>query len=63
MIIDITGTDLTPGNCGKDRLGNGEHPGIECCCEECDYMICCLENHSFIECLTCIDPKCPHAAK
>ena len=36
---------LTPGNCSKDCLGNGEHfesnnELIECCCEECDYANC-----------------------
>ena len=37
MIIDVTGTELTPGNFGRDCLGNGEHEGVECCCDECDY--------------------------
>jgi len=41
MIIDVTGTELTPGNQGKDCLGNGKHEGIECCCDECSYMLCC----------------------
>ena len=50
MIIDITGIELTPGNGGKDCLGNGEHVDekgnlIECCCDECDYLICCLEGY------------------
>lgn len=40
---------LTPGNCSKDCLGNGEHFDsnnelIECCCEECDYLLCCLNK-------------------
>ena len=42
MITDITGTELIPGNCGLNCPGNGfqeEHP---CCCDECDYMMCCL---------------------
>ena len=47
MIIDVTGIILTPGNNGKDCEGNGEHRGsfgnlIECCCEECDYYLCCF---------------------
>ena len=29
MIVDITGTVLTPGNGGKDCLGNGFHKGNE----------------------------------
>ncbi len=61
MIIDITGTILTPGNRGKDCLGNGERRDIECCCDECDYALCCLENHDPSECLRCKDRHCPHA--
>ena len=61
MIIDITGTVLTPGNLGEDCLGNGEHDGIECCCNECDYMLCCLPCHDMRKCLTCTDSDCPHA--
>ena len=63
MIIDITGTTLTPGNLGKDCRGNGEHPGFECCCNECDYMQCCLETHDHAQCLTCNDSDCPHSPK
>ncbi len=48
-IIDVTGIKLTPGNEGKDCLGNGAHYDkkgrlIECCCDECDYMIMCLSD-------------------
>ena len=44
MIIDVTGIELIPGNNGLDCPGNGEHKDkngnyIECCCDECDYMI------------------------
>lgn len=62
MIYDITGTLLTPGNCGNDCLGNGEHKGIECCCNECDYMLCCLETHDCTSCLNCQDRYCPRSA-
>ena len=46
-IIDVTGIKLTPGNEGKNCLGNGKHYDendnlIECCCDECDYIIKCL---------------------
>ncbi len=58
MIIDITGTILIPGNMGRDCPGNGEQG--ECCCEECDYMLCCLEDHSMDTCKTCTDSHCPH---
>ena len=49
MIIDVTGIVLTPGNGGKDCLGDGEHTDekgnrIECCCDECDYLQYCLEH-------------------
>ena len=50
MIIDILGMILTPGEEGKNCLGNGEHRDdngklIECCCDECDYYCCCLPKH------------------
>ena len=63
MIIDITGTILTPGNYGNDCLGNGEHEGIECCCDECAYMLCCLQEHYPSRCPTCNDVDCPHSPK
>ena len=49
-IIDPTGVELTPGNM-FECLGNGEHIDeegnpIECCCDECDYLILCLENEN-----------------
>ncbi len=49
MLIDVTGIVLTPGNNGENCLGNGGHFDnddnlIECCCDECDYMLCCLEG-------------------
>ena len=48
-IYDVTGIKLTPGNEGKDCLGNGKHYDkkgklIECCCDECDYLIACLSE-------------------
>ncbi len=47
-IIDVPGVELTPGNMSA-CLGNGKHLDedgifIECCCDECDYLILCLEN-------------------
>ena len=49
MIVDVSGTVLTPGNYGEDCMGNGKHFDengnlIECCCDECDYLICCTEE-------------------
>lgn len=63
MIIDITGTVLIPGNLGRDCPGNGEHTGIECCCNECDYLLCCLEDHDSSDCKQCQDRKCPHSPR
>ena len=60
MIIDVTGIELTPGNDGKDCLGNGEHEGVECCCDECDYYLCCTREDYRNMCVSCIDFDCPH---
>lgn len=43
-LIDPTGTPLTPSFHGKDCLGNGEHIGIECCCDECDHYLTCFPD-------------------
>lgn len=59
MIVDITGVVLIPGNLGKDCPGNGTHKETECCCDECDYMLCCLPEHDLAECLNCSDKDCP----
>lgn len=60
MIIDITGTVLTPGNMGRNCMGNGTNPEAECCCDECDYMMCRMEEHDPMECLSCNDRNCPN---
>lgn len=67
MILDISGIELTPNNNGKDCKGNGEHLDengniIECCCDECDYMICCSKSN-FEMCKNCAHYECPHAKK
>lgn len=62
MIIDVTGVQLIPGNGGKDCPGNGMHEGIECCCEECDYFLCCMDEENPPECFTCKDPLCPNSS-
>ena len=41
-IIDISGTPLMPSRQGRKCLGNGEHSGYECCCDECDYYLSCF---------------------
>ena len=63
MIVDVNGITLTPGNGGKDCKGNGEHFDeegnlIECCCDECDYLLCCAYKDN---CEKCDDRKCPKA--
>ena len=45
-VIDPTGVELSPGEREK-CLGNGEHVDdkglvIECCCDECDYLLICF---------------------
>lgn len=44
MIDPSTGTELRPSYKGKDCPGNGEHPGIECCCDECDHYLSCFPD-------------------
>ena len=66
MIIDVTGVELTPGNSGEFCKGNGEHVDkdgvpIECCCDECDYMICCFVMKGYDDCGECWDTSCPHS--
>lgn len=62
MILDVTGIELTPGNGGKDCLGNGKHCDnsgklIDICCDECNYLICCTECDT--NCRACTDFDCP----
>lgn len=62
MIIDVTGIILVPGNDGIDCPGNGEHFDengnlIECCCDECSYLLCCTDKKK--ECNKCTDSDCP----
>lgn len=68
MILDITGIELTPGKCGDNCLGNGNRLNeigqrIECCCDECAYMVCCQESHCEDECLSCNDEFCPRSKR
>ena len=37
----IVPSTLTPGG---DCLGDGQHEGYECCCDECDYLQVCTEK-------------------
>lgn len=60
MIIDVSGIILTPGNYGLECLGNGVHTNekgsiIECCCDECDYLLCCVSKEFPMMCTDCTD--------
>ena len=57
---------LMPGNNGNDCLYNGEHCDmngniIECCCDECDYLMCCIEE--FNDCSNCECFECHRKIK
>ena len=55
-ITDVSGADLSPGE-PYTCLGNGDQE-FECCCDECDYMLCCL-NETSPDCRNCEDKDCP----
>ena len=58
MIVDPTGVTLVPGNGGRDCPGNGYQENVECCCDECDYYLCCFDaNEDY--CKKCHDQSCP----
>lgn len=62
VFIDITGVELTPGNNGENCKGNGKHIDengtlIECCCDECNYLLCCTSYS--VNCSECIYTDCP----
>lgn len=66
MIIDVTGIELTPGNNGEDCKGNGKYLDengnpIECCCDECDYLLCCTSDN--VDCNECLETDCPRKVK
>lgn len=45
LIDPATGAVLWPG--APDKCpGNGEHPDIECCCDECDYYLECFPEYA-----------------
>ena len=61
MIIDVSGVELIPGNYGQDCPGNGLDDSMECCCDECEYMMCCFEMDSPDWCIQCNDKECPNS--
>ena len=61
MLIDITGIELNPINNGENCKGNGKHLDengilIECCCDECDYLLCCISSD--VDCSECTVNDC-----
>ena len=49
IIIGSSGYKLTPGNNGESCICNGKSKNIfgrkiESCCDECDYLMCCLPH-------------------
>ena len=66
MILDSSGLKLVPRNQGRNCPGNGSALDscgrlLECCCDECDYMMCCIEEHDMEACVDCSDLLCPHS--
>jgi len=66
MIVEENGLILMPGNGGADCPANGlgvtssgEH--IECCCDECDYGMCCYAPWYGNPCEECDDVFCPRS--
>lgn len=57
-LIDVTGIELFPGNSGKDCPGNGKHNSTKCCCDECDFYMCC-NGEKPINCAECPEEFCP----
>lgn len=50
---------LMPGNEGKDCPANGEHKWIECQCDECEYLMCCIPEYNPSNCKDCDITDCP----
>ncbi len=66
-MFDVSGVEIIPGNRGENCPGNGKHYDeqgdlIECCCDECDYLMCCI-SATLTTCTSCKDDKCPRAHK
>lgn len=45
IVKDVTGTPLAPGQ-PKMCLGNGDFPGFECCCDNCDFYLRCFPEEA-----------------
>lgn len=42
-VIDVTGTQLTPGD-PAECLGSDRHPDHPLCCDECDFYLKCYPD-------------------
>jgi len=65
MESDIYDIPIFPGNFGRDCLYDGEHFDengipIEICCDECNYLLCCIKETN---CKDCNDDECPRKQK
>ena len=63
MIKDINEIVVISGNKGKDCPCNGEHTDergvlIECRCDECDHLICCITERRSEKCKYCKNYDC-----
>ena len=54
------GFKFVPGNFGKDCPGNGEDKSIECQCDECDFLMCCIDEDFEKYCTDCIEYECKY---
>lgn len=64
MIFDVTGMELVPGNHGIDCPGNDMYYDAvnnpdACCCNECDYYLCCITKDYQKMCQSCDEYDCP----
>lgn len=62
--IELDNTYLTPGNAGRDCLGNGrcyDEDGnmYECACGECDFGLCYMVRTWEKHCSCCSNEACP----
>ena len=54
-----------PGNGGRDCPGDGRHKDafgnlIECQCDECDFLLCCIDDDFEKDCTDCREYECKH---
>ena len=64
MLSDKNNKQPYPGNNGRLCIFNGSHldkngKAVECRCDECSYLMCCLDNFSESDCYSCKELNCP----